>query len=64
MAAAYRGKLYVVGGYGVARERRTAAYVLDGTCRLAARGEIGELYVGGAGLARGYWRHPGTTATT
>jgi non-specific serine/threonine protein kinase len=29
MAAAYRGRLYVVGGYGVARERRTAAYVLE-----------------------------------
>jgi len=29
MAAAYRGKLYVLGGYGVARERRTAAYLLE-----------------------------------
>jgi N-acetylneuraminic acid mutarotase len=29
MAVAYRGKLYVLGGYGVAREKRRSAYVLD-----------------------------------
>jgi N-acetylneuraminic acid mutarotase len=29
MAASDRGRLYVVGGYGIARERRTAAYVLE-----------------------------------
>jgi amino acid adenylation domain-containing protein len=32
----------------------TQAYVLDADQRLVPRGEVGELWVGGAGLARGY----------
>lgn len=38
------------------------AYVLDGQMRLVPRGCRGQLYVGGAHLARGYFRQPGMTA--
>jgi amino acid adenylation domain-containing protein/non-ribosomal peptide synthase protein (TIGR01720 family) len=38
------------------------AYVLDSYGRLCAAGIIGELYVGGAGLSRGYLNHPELTA--
>lgn len=37
-------------------------YVLDRKGELAGIGVTGELYVGGAGLSRGYWRRPGLTA--
>ncbi|HEX6382729.1 MAG TPA: amino acid adenylation domain-containing protein, partial [Acidimicrobiia bacterium] len=40
----------------------TTAYVLDRSLRLCPPGSIGELYIGGAGLARGYHRQPGLTA--
>ncbi|HEX6381052.1 MAG TPA: AMP-binding protein, partial [Acidimicrobiia bacterium] len=39
------------------------AYVLDDALRLCLPGAPGELYIGGAGLARCYHRQPGLTAT-
>lgn len=40
----------------------TEAYVLDAHGALAADGELGELYVGGVALARGYLRRPELTS--
>jgi amino acid adenylation domain-containing protein len=40
----------------------TKAYVLGRQGELLSLGTLGELYIGGSGLARGYWRRPGLTA--
>jgi amino acid adenylation domain-containing protein len=40
----------------------TQAYVLDGQMQIAPVGVSGELYLGGEGLARGYWRRAEQTA--
>ncbi|HET8890737.1 MAG TPA: amino acid adenylation domain-containing protein [Candidatus Angelobacter sp.] len=40
----------------------TRLYVLDGELELVPQGVLGELYVAGAGVAHGYWKHPDRTA--
>ncbi|WP_300002844.1 amino acid adenylation domain-containing protein [uncultured Cedecea sp.] len=34
---------------------RTTAFILDDSLKPVAQGEVGHLYIGGDGLARGYW---------
>jgi non-ribosomal peptide synthetase component F len=40
----------------------TQIYLLDSDLSPVAPGEIGELFIGGDGVARGYWRRPELTA--
>jgi amino acid adenylation domain-containing protein len=53
------------GPYGVpigAPIANTQVYVLDARQQPLPPGMFGELYVGGPGVSRGYWRRPGLTA--
>ncbi len=40
----------------------TYVYVLDADMNLVPENAVGELYLGGSGLARSYWRRPAATA--
>lgn len=40
----------------------TQVYVLDPTLRPVAAGEVGDLFIGGDGVVRGYWQRPELTA--
>ncbi len=40
----------------------TQIYMLDADLNSVPAGEIGELFIGGDGVARGYWRRPALTA--
>lgn len=42
----------------------TQIYLLDAERRWVPPGETGEVYIGGDGLARGYWNRPGLTAAS
>ncbi|MEU9117943.1 amino acid adenylation domain-containing protein, partial [Streptomyces sp. NPDC048483] len=59
VVAPLAGATHPVIGRPVAHAR---VYVLDGALRPVPPGAAGELYIAGAGLARGYLRRPGLTA--
>ena len=42
--------------------RNTQVYVLDSTRRSVKTGDVGDLFIGGDGVVRGYWQRPELTA--
>jgi amino acid adenylation domain-containing protein len=42
--------------------RGTDVYIVDGNMRPVSGQQVGEIYIGGEGLARGYWNRPELTA--
>lgn len=38
-------------------------YILDSRLKLQPKGLVGEIYIGGEGVTRGYWRRPSLSAT-
>ncbi|MCD9188131.1 MAG: amino acid adenylation domain-containing protein [Pyrinomonadaceae bacterium] len=59
----YDGQEAVSGRVGIGKPiGNSAGYVLDERMRLLPLGVAGELYLGGVGVARGYWERRGLTA--